>query len=412
MVRIDRREKINSLLAAAVIAETNVCAITSAFVTIPMVSVLLMAAILASCLFINGKRIQLAPQSTIAFILFGILLVFSMLINGFEVAGERFLYFITFGFTAMMVVSVRQNPRLILKYLLYIYAVHLIVYFLFQRNAMLDAEDYWYVQMGIAYGFVPPVIISFIYLLYRKKLEEEGVLSHRRLIQVTLLASIFIVSAYVFLIDCGTRGVIVVAFVGIFFICIRKLSRKQRLILGLGGGALLIFLYINWDTILVSSLDRFSEGNVKSLVKLSQMTESGDVSNGRESHYNVAISMIKDSPIIGYGVGHFENVVKASYVHQLFLELLLECGIIGMILFLIPIIRLIRKTKNDPDDINYSFKVFLLSCCFLPLMFSASFWLYPPFWYGYFYATNLGYKQSLKRFPSNNIIKYEHSQQV
>ncbi len=377
-----------------------------------MVSVLLMAAILVSCLFINGKGIQLSPQSTIAFVLFGVLLIFSMLLNGFEVAGERFLYFMTFGLTAMMVVSVRQNPRLILKYLLYIYAVHLIVYFLFQRNAMLDAEDYWYVQMGIAYGFVPPVIVCVIFLIFRNTYERARKGNKHRFRQVLLISIIFVASSYVFLIDCGTRGVIVVAIIGIFFICLRKLSRRQKIIFGFAGAILLVLLYINIDTILVSALDRFSEGNVRSLVKLSQMTEAGDVSNGRESHYNDALKMIYENPIMGYGVGHFENVVKASYVHQLFLELLLECGIVGMILFLIPIIKLIRKTNRDPDDIDYSFKVFILSCCFLPLMFSASFWLYPPFWYGYFYATNLGYKQNLIRFPSNNTINYEHCQQV
>lgn len=384
----DRKIKINSLLAASVIAETNICAISSAFVTIPMVSVLLMGFVLLSGLFLNKNSLQITNTSIVAFVLFVLLLLFSILLNSLEVPGERLLYLLAFGLTAMVVVSTKHNNKLVLKYLLFFYAIHLIVYFLFQRNSFLDSDDFWAAQMGIAYGFVPATIICVIMLVYRKELVAEGVLGRRRVIQFVFFIIVFVASGYVFMIDCATRGAIVVAFVGLFFILFRKLSHKQKLVFSVASAAFIVFLFINWNTILSSSLERFSEGNVKSLVKLSQMTESGDASNGREDHYKEAYQMIGDNPILGYGVGYFENKTKASYVHQLFLELMLECGIFGTLLFLVPIIKMIRRTNKNEDDIEYSFKIFLLSCCFLPMMFSASFWLYPPFWFGYFFALN------------------------
>ena len=375
-------------MAAFVIAETNICAISSAFVTIPMVSVLLMGCVMLAGFLFNKNNLRIKTPSIVAFGLFVLLLLFSMILNGLRVPGERFLYLMTFGLAAMVVASTNHNIKQVLRYLIFIYAIHLVVYFLFQRNSFLDSEDFWTAQMGIAYGFVPATIICVIILLYRKEMVAEGIFGKRRIIHYVFFIIVFLASGYVFMIDCATRGAIVVAVVGIFFIIYRMLSHKQKVVFSIAGVALVVFLFLNWNTILSSSLERFAEGNVKSLVKLSQMTESGDASNGREDHYKEAYQMIGDNPILGYGVGYFENHTKASYVHQLFLELMLECGFFGTLLFLIPIIKLIRRTRKEEDDIDYSFKILLLSCCFLPLMFSASFWLFPPFWYGYFYALN------------------------
>ena len=386
MIRLYRRERINSLLVSACIAETNICAILDTFFTIPMVSVLLLVLICVIGVLLNGKRLHITSNSVIAYVLFMLLLVFSIFLNGFSVAGERMLYFLSFGTTAMLVVNTKYDTRLILKYLLYIYAIHLIVYFLFQRVTLLDSDDYWRAQMGVAYGFVPSIIVCIIFLLFRDKLVDIDIFNNHKWMQFLFYAVILFASVYVCLIDCGTRGVIVVAIVGLTLLILRKLSKKQRVLFGIIGAAFLLFIHLNWNTILSSSLDRFAESNVKALVKLSQLIEYGDVSNGRENHYDVAIKMIKENPILGYGVGFFENQTKASYVHQLFLELMLDCGLFGTILFLIPIFKLIKKTRKENDDIAYSFKVVLLSCSFLPLLFSSSFWLYPPFWVGYFYA--------------------------
>lgn len=390
MITNNSRIKINSLLAASVIAETNICAISSAFMTIPMVSVLLMGCILIAGFSLNKNALRISQTSIVAFGLFFLLLLLSIVLNGLKVPGERFLYLMTFGLSAMVIVNTRHDFRLVLKYLLYIYTAHLIVYFLLQREAFLTSDDFWTAQLGIAYGFVPATIISVILLFYRKRLVAEGVLVKRRFFQIGLYVALFLTSGYVFLIDCATRGAIVVVVVGLFFIIYRNLSRKQKVLFTIAGAAFSIFLLLNLDSIISNSLDRFSEGNVKSLVKLSQMTEAGDASNGREDHYKEAYEMIADNPVLGYGVGYFENVTRASYVHQLFLELMLECGLFGTLLFLVPILKFIRRAWEEHDDIDYSYKILLLSCCFLPLMFSASFWLYPPFWYGYFYAINSG----------------------
>lgn len=382
------RMKVNSLLVASVIAETNICAILSAFVTIPKVSVLLMGILFLIGVIINKNSLRIKSISIVGFLFFVLLLLVSIPFNGLKVPGERLLYLISFGFTAMVIVSTKYNNKLVIKYLAIIYAIHLLVYFLFLRDSFLDSNDYWSEQMGVAYGFVPAIIICTIFLLYLRRFVKEKIFGKRRFIQVSFLVIVLLVSGYVVFIDCATRGAIVVTFVGLFFILFKKLSHKQKVIFSIAGAAFITFIFLNWNAIVGKSLERFSEGNVKSLVKLSRMEESGDISNGREDHYNQAIKMIGDNPILGYGVGYYENHTKTSYPHQLFLELMLECGLLGSLLFLKPIMKMIKRTRKDEDEIEYSFKILLLSCCFLPLMFSASFWLYPPFWYGYFYSLN------------------------
>ncbi len=384
----DRKIKINSFLTASVITEGSICSISTVFVKIPMVSVLVMALLLLLTVSFNKKNLIITRKSVISFICFLFLLGISLFLNGVDEPGERLVYFLTFGTTAMFVVGAKQNTGLVLKYLLLIIAVDLIVYFLFKRDAFLSSTEFWSLQMGIAYGYVPAIVASIIFLVNRSVFEKQKILGHHWIYQTIFF--ILISSSYVVFIDCGTRGAFVVVFVAILFIILRKMTRRFRLVTLLGGVVLLFWLYQNSETIIGNSLDNFSDSEVKALVKLSQRSEMGDASNGRDDHYHMAFGMIKESPIVGYGVGYFENAAHGSYVHQFFLEVLLECGIVGLIIFLIPIIKYIRRVHSETDDIEYLYGLFILTCCFLPLMFTASFWLFPPFWYGFFYAINNG----------------------
>ena len=62
----------------------------------------------------------------------------------------------------------------------------------------------------------------------------------------------------------------------------------------------------------------------------------------RLSHYEDGMKLFKRSPIIGLGVGSFENAIKSvqsfyfetKYVHSHYIQALLDTGIIGLVLFL------------------------------------------------------------------------------
>ena len=83
--------------------------------------------------------------------------------------------------------------------------------------------------------------------------------------------------------------------------------------------------------------------------------KSDDVSNGRSSLYNRAIDDWKQSPIVGKGWGSFSidsnnysNVDNMKYLeaHNDYLQMMSECGIIGLFVYLALIITIFQSTRR------------------------------------------------------------------
>lgn len=100
---------------------------------------------------------------------------------------------------------------------------------------------------------------------------------------------------------------------------------------------------------------------------------NGIYTAGRDQFYEQAISMIKNHPIIGNGIDSFEVKTGNMYPHNMFLELFLENGIIGLIYFVFLVIISVNVIKK-----NFNTEFSILS--FLPLymitvqMFSGEFY--------------------------------------
>lgn len=85
-------------------------------------------------------------------------------------------------------------------------------------------------------------------------------------------------------------------------------------------------------------LKRFAESVIES-----QM--GGDVSSGRVDLYALAINAFYDHPIFGIGIGNFIPYTHAyTSVHNTYLQVLCEQGIIGFLFFIIPIFYCLQKT--------------------------------------------------------------------
>lgn len=72
----------------------------------------------------------------------------------------------------------------------------------------------------------------------------------------------------------------------------------------------------------------------------SQMGE--DISTGRFDLYEIAYKAFSQSPIFGIGAGLFKEVTHAyTDVHNAYLQVLCEQGIIGLILFIFPLLNIL-----------------------------------------------------------------------
>lgn len=145
-----------------------------------------------------------------------------------------------------------------------------------------------------------------------------------------------------------------------------------------------VILIISFVVILILSMIMPQILNVVN--RIEEGIKSGDLLNGREDFYDLAISMWKGHKIIGNGWGSFsynfqyylyeENYgVKYLDAHNVYLQLLAETGIIGLIFFLSLMLyiytltyKIIKNKKyNNMDFMLYfslGYQTFFLLYCF------------------------------------------------
>jgi len=88
-----------------------------------------------------------------------------------------------------------------------------------------------------------------------------------------------------------------------------------------------------------------------------------DLSGARYVIYTGSIEKSLNSPIVGYGPGAHAVGIGGSFVdaHQTFLTALLQAGIMGVIIYGVLMIRILRKCTNDPFILGAYFSVLLYS---------------------------------------------------
>ena len=111
------------------------------------------------------------------------------------------------------------------------------------------------------------------------------------------------------------------------------------------------------------------------------MFSHGDVSNGRGELYADAFAGFLQSPVWGHGVGLFEQSHDGLYVHNIFLEVLYEGGVLLACIIFYPFYVYFRYLFLSPEnDKTYIFFAFLFSVGVSKLFFSGILWNVPPFW--------------------------------
>ena len=345
-----------------------------------MISVILMGITICALLLVNRELLKIDKRVIVSYIFICLLLVFSMLLNGLEVAGDRFLYYITFGTSAVLAINSRFDIVRVFHYLIYLYIIQLIVYLLFQRSAMLSSEEYGTLQIGLVYSLLPGLNIAFACILFH----DEFLSGKKLLFGLSIVA--FVGCLFVVLFDCYSRGGLLSTIICMMLLSWKKMGKFFKFFFICAIGSFIALFLTNSDTLLISALDNFSGSSIRSLSKLSWMYEKGDVTNGRNDLYVAAVKLIKDNPALGYGVGYFEKINGLSYPHQFFLEIMCEFGVLGLFIFFLPILKSFVLAFKEKSIILSQFRMVLLVSSFFPLMFSSSLWLFPLFWVAYFYS--------------------------
>ena len=122
---------------------------------------------------------------------------------------------------------------------------------------------------------------------------------------------------------------------------------------------------------------------------------SGDFSNGR---FKIIANVFKEYEmkdfIFGIGVGTYNNThVEEGYTHNLFVSVLLDFGIIGVVLLCAILVLFIYYMFKDGE--HALFMVLLFTVSVVTLLFSGNYWKFFTLWLFIFFA--LSFNDSLKR---------------
>ncbi len=196
------------------------------------------------------------------------------------------------------------------------------------------------------------------------------------------------------------RGALVFSFIGIFscWVIVKKYSLIKMIMLG--GIALLgVFVLIEGLKIVGLNFEIFDRFDI-STVNLMDYDSVNELSSSRLSLIVHAYNFFNESPVWGKGFKFFFDA-KGQDVHNTYLQLLCESGIVGAVILLsfflynlIKTLSIIKQYHVIPKDIIYSFygQFFFLGMCLIENPFSDRY-----FFLSYMIAVSLMYKRLLEK---------------
>ena len=252
--------------------------------------------------------------------------------------------------------TLKKHGRLI--FIVGIFMSYLIIF----KNLNIGSNNY---SMSLSYYLLIP---SLIYLYYFLK-------------DYTFLNFLLFVFSTIGILLIGARGPIlcIVVYIIVFiFNNIRGYNSKGLLMCYLASVFIFCIgiIFFNDIIYLVSKvLDYF---NIYSRTINFLLNDTFNLSE-REKLYFGAFQLIREHPLIGIGIAG-DRLYFQGYVHNLFLELILNYGIILGFSFSIMLIYIFAKSIISVDKETSNFNLIFICLGVIPLMFSSSYLVNVWFW--------------------------------
>ncbi|MCC3375997.1 O-antigen ligase [Cohnella sp. REN36] len=210
------------------------------------------------------------------------------------------------------------------------------------------------------------VLINFSWFLFHKSSFWLRVL---QIISFGTLLFIFI--------DTNTRGTIIALGISIIFLsAIYMINHKQW------GKVMLFIPLLVLGVLIINYINPDLTKRVTSNLELITSHDQGESINNRQSAYSDAWKLFNDNPYLGVGTGDFEEHSQLAYPHNVFLEIMAENGIVGMICLValyIATIAYILKICAYRSPITYVIAAVVL-LNLIEMQFSFTLWMHKSFY--------------------------------
>ena len=283
---------------------------------------------------------------------------------------------------AFLFFSIEDDPSSIRK-LLKLYASIEFVFLVIVELIPALIQGYWVdvgpngedIQLSYSLSFGYMMTLPTIVFMYAAYKEQKA-----RYLLLSLVCLLCILTN-------GNRGALIIPLAYTAFMIALKVIGNDRLYKRIGKAinltviAGLLFFFRDYILQALGFVLQLTGIRSRSVTMLVQGTITND--NGRANIWNAVIEAIRTGGPFGYGVfGDRPFVAPIHYVgysHNLFLELLVSFGIIGVLLILYLLLDILRMFLVCSDDDWKELYVLFLACS-CQLILSESFWYVWEFW--------------------------------
>ncbi|MCG8539353.1 MAG: O-antigen ligase family protein [Clostridia bacterium] len=292
-----------------------------------------------------------------------------------------YIEFIFKGFSAFIIGSLDVDGTQLYSAFLKTAFVNFIAIGMLPFINFLDSANY----MRFGYAMVPSVIMFIYAILNKEKMKIVWI----------IIATISLILTVIY----GSRGPLVVIFLcGLLLFLFSKRISKIKKINILGFSCIIIFL-VNKYNLFVKLIDNiyYTMGiQTYALAKLLMMFNIGfiEASSGRGRIYSILWDHIKQNPVMGHGIG-FSHKILGCTPHNIFLQILLEFGIIGLLVWMIVLTYCLYKYKkiySKREERLFIIITLIASIALGRLLISSDMWLRPEYWLALSMLFNFKYK--------------------
>ena len=79
----------------------------------------------------------------------------------------------------------------------------------------------------------------------------------------------------------------------------------------------------------------------------SLLSDHGSILNGRDITFAKAVDAFLQRPLLGHGIGQVENAIGYAWLENSYLVVLVECGLLGAILYFLPFLLIFKRTLAE-----------------------------------------------------------------
>lgn len=209
-------------------------------------------------------------------------------------------------------------------------------------------------------GFIILGLISAIYVFQLDK--SQKVVQSKRY-AVFLLEIVFLVGG---LLLTGKRSPIVnfgCAYIVVDMISTKKNKKVTRFL-----GDLLGIFFVIFILYMIASVFLDSRNSIVRILEYVNIAKNGgDITNGRLELYANAIKEFEKNPIFGIGWGRYSILYETSGAHNIYLQLLCECGIIGFLVTLVCMGAALRKCILQLKKAMHTNNQYIITICRMSL---------------------------------------------